>query len=676
MSSNNNRSNRNNQNGGNDVNRIRGPTSALSSFLREHGIHVENRSRREMAERRRRQREAEATGNDDPAATPNATDSGTAPTTPDSSAAPTTPTTTNATVNETILYAPRTRSSLRTRSAQDQAIMDSATSSKSSLTKTKKKKRPLGDDDSDDDDFMDPQPSSSRPRAPTGRMKVLFCSKCKLRFTRGVSDTSEETMCPRCVSGKDPASTVKAPKKRIHTHGGNKKAWYMHGVQTSSVLPSLQDSCIKVITDHIDDVEALGNIGIINMDKIAKIICRNRQLTNRTALLFMQPQLGELSLYDCTNVDVTGLKNIAHFCPNLRTLNLQYCGRMTDEVLELYGSHLQSLTSITLTGCHLVTENQWIKFFETIGDRLEGFSVRHTNRFKLGSMKALVTNCNKLHRLGLSRIVTISDDWATTLSDSDITTLESLELGQTSTDPGSPYTLTTGPLIKVLEKNGGSLKELSLYGCTDMTDELLVNGILPHCTQLQKLVLDGCNQLTSDAFKSLFSNDWKLRPTIVHRRPVVGLHHVAVARCLNFDDDALKALLGHSGKALTHLDIHSLENLTATALESIAGDEGDNDEKEKNFRFITDGKDKGNKYKRFKIGSTPDSLTKTVPSACTSLAYLDTSFVRSMDDYVLAKLIRSCSNLKRINVWGCHQITDTIQVPRQLIIEGREFVPK
>lgn len=265
-------------------------------------------------------------------------------------------------------------------------------------------------------------------------------------------------------------------------------------------------------------------------------------------------------------------------------------------------------------------------------------------------MKVLVTKCNKLQHLGLSRIVTLSDEWMDVLVESGITTLETLELAHPTTEPGRPYILTAPPLIKVLEMNGGSLKELVLQGCSDMTDELLLDGILPYCTQLRKLVLEGCDQVTSDAFKSLFSKDWKLRPTTVHRQPVVGLHHVALSRCFKFDDDALKALLVHSGKALTHLDIHSLEKLTATALEAIAGEGISTDNEKKTLGYSTGASKKNKRLK------TDSATSEDASLACSSLVYLDTSFVRSMDDYVLAKVVQSCPSLKRINVWGCHQV--------------------
>ncbi|CAO3589259.1 unnamed protein product [Absidia cylindrospora] len=666
-----------NDNGRNNDNRnrgagIRGPTSALSSFLREHGIRVENRSRQQMMERRRLRREQsirEASQRQTDANSTTPTDSAAQHDTTGSSE--TTAQSSSTATIESILYTPVT-SGRRSRSSQAQAIIDAATSSNSKT----KKKRPSADSSdnqdngSSDDEFIDPQPSSSRPRASSTRTRVLFCSRCRGRFVRNNSDTTEETMCADCLSGKEPASARKPTKKRLPAQSGNKVAWFMHGVKpTAANVTSLQDICINVIADHIDDVEALGDISFINMDKIAKIICRNRQLTNHTARLFMQPHIRELCLYDCTNVDDTGLKNIAHFCPNLRTLRLYYCGRMTDDVINLYGSHLQNLTSLTVSGCHLVTEKAWINFFNTVGERLHTFSLRHSNRFHKSSFSALVENCNKLQHLRLSRIVTLSNDWLDILSDSEINALETLELSWPSAEPDRKYVLTPEHLNKVLAQTGGSLNELILRGCTDMTDELLVDGILPHCNQLQKLTLEDCPDITSNAFQTLFSDEWKLQPALVDRQAVTGLQTISVARCLNFDDAALASLLQHSGNALTRLDIHSVEKLTVSALEAIAGQVDE-----------TDGTKDGtgnDHYKRQKMDSTNAKNAKPPPpppSACKSLVYLDASFVRAMDDYVLTKLIQSCSKLKHVKVWGCHQVTDVVKVPSLLIVEGREFV--
>jgi len=56
-----------------------------------------------------------------------------------------------------------------------------------------------------------------------------------------------------------------------------------------------------MITRYINDVEALGNIGNINMDQIAKAISKNRSLTPENAHLFYDVQNTTLTLYDVTS---------------------------------------------------------------------------------------------------------------------------------------------------------------------------------------------------------------------------------------------------------------------------------------------------------------------------------------------------------------------------------------
>lgn len=58
---------------------------------------------------------------------------------------------------------------------------------------------------------------------------------------------------------------------------------------------------LQVITRHIDDVEALGDIGSINKDELAKALSRNRSLTAENAHLFYDTQNTKLTLYDVTS---------------------------------------------------------------------------------------------------------------------------------------------------------------------------------------------------------------------------------------------------------------------------------------------------------------------------------------------------------------------------------------
>ncbi|CAO3646813.1 unnamed protein product [Cunninghamella blakesleeana] len=722
--------NQSNNNGSNNnrSNEIRGPTSALSEFLREQGIRIPNRSRREIQRRRQQQ-------NNDTASTPTASESASAAANTDSPETEPTMSDSNNNENTTsILYTPPTTTttittrSKRARDADAQSILNTASTSKKALQQKNKKKllskrkrkAKKGNDSSDsssdsdssmsfhdsDDSSDDFRPGPSR-RAPEGRNLILFCYECKKRFSRPRSSADndyylqdDKSICPSCISGNIKPTSKKKQKKSTHV------PTKINSSKNNSV-PSLQNICIDIVFEYIEDVEAFGDISIINMDKLAKIVCRNRLLNNKIARLFFQPRLHELALYDCTNIDADGLKNVAHFCPNLRTLNLNYCGRIDNDVIQLYKTHLPHLTSLSLGGCHLITHDTWVAFFKAKGQQLETFNLRHSYQFKKGTFKELLLHAKGLKHLRLSRIVTLSNDWLDLLVEHGPTHLQTLELSWPSEAPGRKHILTSEHMVRVLQRTGSELKELVLRGCQDMTDELLVDGILPHCHQLQHLVLEQSHQLTSNGFKKLFAH-WKISSSQGYG---CGLKHITIARCSQLKDDAFIALLCHSWKSLTHLNIHSLEHLSSDALEVIAGrpvpdltpfeqlddyddanDNGDsNDENNRNPDDNTNEQEQqdNNNNNDNSTNSDDDNVQSPLEnqksksiiidknmlsslSACSSLTYLNASFVRSMDDIILNKLIQACPLLKHISVWGCNQVSD-IQVPLKVTLEGREM---
>ncbi|KAI8144867.1 hypothetical protein BJV82DRAFT_512643, partial [Fennellomyces sp. T-0311] len=374
-------------------------------------------------------------------------------------------------------------------------------------------------------------------------------------------------------------------------------------------VPSLQDICINILVQYIENVEAFGDIGSQNMEKIAKIICKNRKLTTQTVRLFLEPTVKDLTLYDCTNVDPTGLTNIAHFCPSLKSLKLIYCGQMTSEVMDTYSTHLKDLQSIDLSGAFLVTSDAWVNFIKTVGDRLESFKISHSFRFDQTCIEALSQHCPNLRHLKLSRLVKMNDNWVTLVKK--FTRLTSLELAW----PDRKATLTPETIIQVLGALGEHLTELALPGCREVNDAVLLQGILKHCPNLKALNLQECENITSEGVRKLFTQ-WK---TV---RPGNGLERLNICRCVDVDDDALKAIVLHSNKTLKHVNLHSLDKLSAGGLEMLAG------------KFNDD------------VGA----------AACGVLSTLNCSFVRSMDDFVLKLLVDACTSLTLLNVWGCSQV--------------------
>ncbi|KAI7854195.1 hypothetical protein BDC45DRAFT_463427 [Circinella umbellata] len=638
-------------------NRIQGPTSALSSFLREHGIHIENRSRRRRQEEREERQQQQQQVPENTSASDN--NNTTLPVESTSASSSTTGTPEPASTTTTsILYAPRQRRRQLNAAATQlieaaQATCSSSSSSSLANKKKGKRKRPSSDSESDSDyddgSETDSGPGSSSNRRPfrERRNEIVFCDKCKGRFARPVNsgnDIETENVCPPCTSGETPNKKRKKTAVRRRVNGvalGHNK------------VPSLQDTCIMVVARYIDDVEAFGEIGPANLDKLSKIISKNRKLTSHTARLFMEPTSRDLALYDCTNIDETGLSNISHFCAQLKSLKLIYCGQMTSKVLDIYQSHLKNLQSIELSGPYLVTKDAWIDFFKTVGKRLEVFKLSHSFRFNRECLEALAVHCPDLKELEFSRLNMMQNNWMEVIQN--FKHLKTLKLAWP--DPKQPK-ITSKSLVSFLNSSGQELVKLSFAGLTLVDDQVLLDGLLENCPKLKILNLRGCEGITSEGIQKLF-NGWNqfLQDNEEkeneehegdHGIPVIqkknqGLVRLNVSRILDLDDDALKAILIHSSKTLEKLNLHSLDKISARGLEMIAG-----------------------KY------PSDDGNTMSGMKACEKLKNVNCGFIRSMDDLVLKLLIEKCISLERIDVWGCNQLTSQITAAKTYIV-GREL---
>lgn len=299
--------------------------------------------------------------------------------------------------------------------------------------------------------------------------------------------------------------------------------------------------------------------------------------------------------------------NVAHFCPNLQTLKLIYCGRITSKVIDLYGERLHHLRSVELSGAFLVTKEAWMTFFKNLGTRLETFKLAHTARFDKDCLEDLVSYCPKLKHLRFKYLSKMADDWLEIIAR--LSELTSLELEY----PDAKQQLTSQSIIDMLSRVGRNLEVFSLKGCTLVDDDTLLKGLLP-CPQLRSLTLTECELITSETVQKLFKC-WK------ERYPLGGLERLDLARCLRVDDEALKEIVRHSHKTLKYLNLHSLDNITANGLEILAG-----------------------------TGEGFGGL------GCTSLTHINFGFVRAMDNFVLKDLIDNCPQLQEILVHGCYQV--------------------
>jgi len=76
-------------------------------------------------------------------------------------------------------------------------------------------------------------------------------------------------LCHKCGAVEQAAAAKEAPKRKRTKLGKGTAKMILEGKEDR--IGKLQDACIKVIAKHIHDVEALGDIGTVNMDKVCQL---------------------------------------------------------------------------------------------------------------------------------------------------------------------------------------------------------------------------------------------------------------------------------------------------------------------------------------------------------------------------------------------------------------------
>ncbi|OBZ75286.1 DNA repair protein rhp7 [Grifola frondosa] len=478
--------------------------------------------------------------------------------------------------------------------------------------KAKKTGKKGGDDDDYEDEDEDAYTALSKmwkgdlPKPPVGSFEN--CAKCKKQFTVTkytlAANPPPGFLCHVCAkaSGADPFKKPALPRKRKSP------------AEKRNVTDVLQ-----LISKHIDDVEALGDIGSINMDEIAKAISKNRSLTAQNAPLFYDIENTTLTLYDVTNLAPPALCTLASLNPNLTRLRLDLCGRMDNSVAAAWSTSLPNLKHIELLGPFLVRTEAWQEFFKA-HPALEGFLITQSPRFDLECMRALVENCSGLKELRLKAIGKMDDEFLVLIKQL-AGKLTYLDLS----DPGNPEALSENVLIDMMSAIGGCLAHLDLSGNLNISDGFLFQGIKPYVQRLSSLVLVNTPDLT-DAGVAEFFNTW----VQACEKPNPGLISLDLSRNDALSSDALLALLHHSGKSLVRLNINGWKSASEVSLKAIA------------------------EHGRV-------------------LRQLDIGFCREVDDWVVKDIVEKCGALEELKVWACQRITERCPRRRNLNIYGVEL---
>ncbi|EGV60804.1 UV-damaged DNA-binding protein rad7 [Yamadazyma tenuis] len=508
----------------------------------------------------------------------------------------------------------------------------------------------IGADDDDDDDDEDDEDYDSVARSASlgneykqsGQEDV--CVECEKLFELTVYSRYDKVR--RGYLCEDCNQELKQREKNTRRNQQNarrkrKKVAQALLDKTTVSIPTLQDICIKYITSNIDQVEALGGIGSINMNKISKILSKNRSLNNETMTLFLNPDSKSLEFWDCSNVDSDSFNKIASYCPNLESLTLFMCGQLHNDNFEYYSDKLTKLTELNLNGPFLINEVTWQDFFESCGKKLEKLEIRNTHRFSNDSLIGMLENCGKnLTSLKLSRLDGLTSAEVYELIPHYLTpnSLTHLEISY----PKSEELVTDELLINLLAITGGSLVSLNVDGCTSLTNNFINEGISSFCKTLTHLSMKGLDQINEEAnFKGFNEING-------------GLISLDLNKCIEMTEAVIYDILKQSCTTLVELNLNSLDNLS------------------KNFfwQVLTD--DYEELKVNFKENNADDSLTFYSGLSFPLLTTLNVGFVRSIDDQILNLLSKKCPKLKILEVFGDNRCTYKAKTRSDMIIIGRQ----
>ncbi|KAJ4478162.1 RNI-like protein [Lentinula aciculospora] len=559
-------------------NNVRGPTSALTDFLREQNITPTTVATRVAIQNQR------VAGSSTSAQTAQAPDN----------------------VQETEpLRRGRRRNRATAGKGYDSEELDELEApvtkkKKASTSKSTAKKKAKKDNNSDyqDDEDDDPYTALSKMRTNNrpANGSIERCAECEKEFSVSqytIAANGPGFLCHPCAKklGNDPFKKSTAPRKR--TKAADKRN-IVHFEEHR--FPTLVSMCINIISTHIDDIEAFGDIGALNMEAISKVISKRRSLNSENVHLFYGAQNSSLTLYDVTKLSPTALITLGHLNPNITTLRLDFCGLISDEVIHSWCSSLPNLAHIQLLGPFLVRAPAWIAFFES-HPQMKSFLITQSPRFDLECLRTLIsTSAETLTRLGLREIGMLSDDF--------LEPIGLLSGRLTYLDISEPSNSCSNRAVNtLLNAVGSTLTYLNLSGHIDLTNDVLQYGVLPNITTLHHLALSNLPLLTDEGVAFFFSQ-WSNVP----------LTAVEFSRNPALSTNSLVELLNHSGEGLHSLDINGWKDVSATALANIA----------------TKAKD---------------------------LQKVDLGWCREVDDFIIKSILDSCKNrLAEVRIWGCSKV--------------------
>lgn len=394
---------------------------------------------------------------------------------------------------------------------------------------------------------------------------TTLCAFCNSRFTLTVyskpaSEGGSSFLCRNCSAKSVSEAKAAAKAKR----GANKAAANKKRKKISAELlnlrhftpPSLQDLCINLVVEYIDSIDEFGELTIMSLNKISRILGKNRRLTPQTMQLFLRRDLTVLEFWDCSKLAPEAFNLIPALCPNLEKLVLGMCGLLNDENIRRL-AELPNLSKLQLDGPFLVRKEAWLDFFETRGHSLKELSISSVYRIDAEVLAIMVENCVSLEKLTLKNICQLYEATPLFLL-GNLSKLKHLELCELEPEAWSDECLT-----HILNMIGSQLEVLILKGAESTLGDGTIEAIAASCSNLHNLQLVSLYEITEEAVIGMFTR-WKTASSNT------GLQTLSLERCFKVGNAAIQEAVNHSGATLVELNLNSLKLVGPSSLESLS----------------------------------------------------------------------------------------------------------
>jgi DNA repair protein RAD7 len=175
-------------------------------------------------------------------------------------------------------------------------------------------------------------------------------------------------------------------------------------------------------------------------------------------------------------------------------------------------------------------------------------------------MTALQKHCTGLTELRLREVEKLDDKFVDVIKE--FTGLTYLDLGYPATS------MSEDALVELMSAVGEGLTHLDLSGHTLLTDTFLIDGIKAHTLVLTELALSNVPLLTDEGVAEFFDT-WATKDEDDSSLSNPPLTTLDLSRNANLSSSALIAILSHSGKTLTHLNINGWKTVSEESLNKI-----------------------------------------------------------------------------------------------------------